>query len=813
MPKDTTLVVEIAIGASRFESKWKNGKMAWPSLVDKLSKPHRTHETFAYYETAKKQVKDKIKDIGGFVGGYLTGGIRKSSALAYRTVLTLDADEATPRFWATFKLLYGHAAVVYSTHSHSPEKPRYRLVMPLNRQCTSEEYQPLARRVAGDLGIEQFDNTGFQDERLMYWPSCSSDGVYEFYHQDGPALDVDEVLESYTDWRDVSEWPVSERVTELIKHAQKKQGDPLEKKGIVGAFCRTYGIEEAIEKYLEDVYEKTDKENRYTYTGGSTAAGLYVYDDKFAFSHHNTDPISGKLCNAFDLVRLHLYGDEDKGIDTDTPICKRPSYISMRELVTKDKDVRRQIGSEKLEAAREDFKELGFGFDPGTDPVDIGGVDETWLENLEVDKQGEYSKTIDNVVMILENDPIIKDAVALDAFAYRAVVKRKLPWRKSDTQNTDWSDNDTANLRWYIEKVYGITGGNKIQDAIDVILARHTFHPVREYLNALQWDGTERVEELLIRYFDADDTVYTREVIKRALISAVARVYRPGCKADCMLVLKGPQGFKKSTFIDILGGPWYSDTLTSVQGKDAYEQIQGSWIVEVAELASMSKAEVEQVKHFISKRKDKFRPAYGRMTAEYFRQGVFMGTTNKDSPLRDISGGRRFWPVECKCKIKNEEELRRLRDQIWAEVVSLFEAGAIWWLEGEVEKIAEKIQYDHTETDDRVTMVEEYLDKLLPANWDNMTIWDKREFLNGDELQPVGEIERTHVTALDIYMELFGGAAKDYSLRTAREINDMMKRFEKEWEYKPFKRNGKVTKGFVKRRTYYQKLMEKKFLG
>jgi putative DNA primase/helicase len=321
-----TIICEIAVGSSRRETRWKNGKITWHSLVEKLSKVHRTHETFAYYQTAPRDTKDKIKDIGGFVGGYLTGGVRKSSAVAYRTVITLDADMASPELWATFQLLYGNAACLYSTHSHSPEKPRYRLVLPLNRHCTPEEYQPIARRIAGDLGIEQFDNTGFQDERLMYWPSCAKDGAFQFESQDGPAVDVDEVLASYTNWRDVSEWPVSERVREMIKHGQKKQGDPLEKKGIVGAFCRTYDIEQAIENFLNDVYEKTDFEDRYTYTGGSTSGGLIVYDGKFAYSHHGTDRISGQLCNSFDLVRLHLFGEQDGAAGGDTPIEKRPSY-------------------------------------------------------------------------------------------------------------------------------------------------------------------------------------------------------------------------------------------------------------------------------------------------------------------------------------------------------------------------------------------------------------------------------------------------------------------------------------------------------
>ena len=805
MPKDNTIIVEIAIGPNRFASKWKNKKIPWQSLVEKLSTPHRTHETFIHYENAAKRDRDKIKDIGGFVGGYLTGGVRKSSSIAYRTVLTLDADEADKGFWNVFKLLYGHAAVLYSTHSHKPEKPRYRLVMPLNRHCSPEEYQPLARMVAGDLGIEQFDNTGFQDERLMYWPSCSIDGEFEFHHQEGPALDVDEMLSFYSNWRDISEWPVSERVTDLIKHSQKKQGDPLEKEGVVGAFCRAYGIEEVIEKYLSDVYEKTDKSDRYTYSGGTTAYGLIVYDNKFAFSHHNTDPISGKLCNSFDLVRLHLFEDEDKGIDKDTPINKRPSYTLMRELAAKDKEVRRQIGVEKLNAAQKDFKDLGIEGEENFDE----DLNNDWLTKLQVSKQGDHLGTINNIVLILENDKHLKGCLSYDEFSYRAIINKKLPWKSGP----DWQDSDSANLRWYLEKIYGINAASKTKDAVDVILQRNSRHPVRDYLNSLEWDGVERIETLLIDYFNAEDNSYVREATKKCLISAVARVFIPGCKSDYTLVLKGPQGYKKSMFIDILGGEWYSDTLTTVQGKEAYEQIQGCWIIEVAELAGMSKADIEHVKHFMSKRKDRFRAAYAHFGNTFLRQGIFIGTTNKDDFMKDMTGGRRFWPVVVRCKIKNEQELRNLRNQIWAEAVSLFKAGETWWFNDEIEKIAEAVQQAHTETDDRIEMIREYLDTPLPENWGNMNIWARREFLNGDPLAAEGRVERSVVTALDIYLELFGGAAKDYSMRTAREINDMMRRFEENWEYKIVNKKGSRFKGFVRRKSNYQKMMEKRFFG
>jgi len=787
--------LEIAVGRSREDKHWKNIKMTWPALLEKLSRPHRTHETVRQYWAATKAQRDNIKDIGGFVGGYLVGGRRIKGSVSYRSLITLDADTAGPDFWMVFQMLYDCTACIYSTHSHTGDKPRYRLIIPLDRPVEPDMYQPVARRIAGDVGIEQFDNTGFQEERLMYWPSVSKDGDYIFQWQKGRLLKVDEVLDTYSNWRDISEWPVSEKVSELILRSQKKQGDPLEKKGVVGAFCRTYGIEEAVEKYLSDVYEKTDKEDRYTFVGGSTAAGVIVYENKFAYSHHNTDPIGGKLCNAFDLVRLNLYGEDDAGVEPGTPVVDLPSYSAMRELATQDVEVRKQIGLEKIESAYEDFADLG---------IDLENVDVDWFGGLSVDEKGNYKHTIDNVIMILENDPLLKGCIAYDQFRCRNTIMRRLPWRKDNSDNV-WSDTDEASMRWYVEHVYGISSPGKVRDAIDVVLQRHTFHPVRDYLEPLVWDGDFRIDTLLIDYFGADDSEYVRAAMRKTMVGAVARVFEPGCKFDYMLVLKSEQGYKKSTFFNILAGEFFSDTFTTMQGKEAYEQIQGHWFIEVGELAGMRKAEEETIKHFITKREDSFRPAYGRQTVVYKRQCILVGTTNRERFLRDITGNRRFWvvPVHKKLSPADEKEINELRDLLWAEAVALYKADEPLYLEDTIEEQAKEMQASHMETDDRETLVMEYLNKLLPENWPSMTVWQRREFLAGDGINQEGVVKRMSVTALEVYTECLGGSPKDFSLRVARELNDMIKSVGG-WKYTRIKKNNSVFRGFVREGKLYE---------
>ena len=313
--------LDIALGNSRKTKTWKNKPILWSELLDRMSTATRTPETVAEYKAMSRDQQSEIKDVGGFVGGYCNNGSR--SEIRFRSVLCLDADFADGELWSDWELLYGKAAAVYSTHKHTPEKPRLRLVVPLSRNVSPAEYQAIGRRVADTLGIDKFDDTSYQPQRVMYWPSTSQDGAYFFRHLDGEILDPDEVLATYHNWADVSSWPMSSRVAEVVKRTGAKQGDPLTKPGLVGAFCRAYyPIQEAIEAFVP-TYQPCDEPGRYTFTEGSTAAGVVLYDDKFTYSHHATDPASGQLVNAWDLVRLHKFHDLDDDFDPEKPVSSR----------------------------------------------------------------------------------------------------------------------------------------------------------------------------------------------------------------------------------------------------------------------------------------------------------------------------------------------------------------------------------------------------------------------------------------------------------------------------------------------------------
>jgi len=760
--------IAIATGRSRKETAWKNKTMLWSEFANMFRETLRTHETYAEYMAMSKAHRDNIKDVGGYVGGTLAGGKRKDDTVLCKSLITLDIDHGNLGLWETFTMLYGCAAILYSTHTHSPAKPRLRLVIPVSRELTRDEYEPACRMLANDLGIENFDDTTFQPARLMYFSSTSKDGEYIFLECDGAWLNPDELLGRYQDWKDASFWPQSERFHAEIRREIKKQGDPLEKPGLIGAFCRSYTIQEAIETFLNDEYDACDN-NRYTYRHGSTAAGLVVYDDKFAYSHHSTDPANGKLCNAFDLVRVHKFGLRDEEADIHTPTNKLPSYTAMMDLCGEDTETKKLAVIERIKAAEDDFE-----------GVEATETDTAWLGLLDVDKKGHIRDVVVNYEVIIEHDPELK-SIAFDSLRDNIHPTGNLPWEQT---KSGWNDSDIAALRIYMNRKYGIYSPQKTKDAVITAAKKRAFHPIKDYLAALpEWDGTRRVDELLIKYLGAEDNVYTRAAMRKTLTAAIARIYEPGVKFDHLLTLIGPQGIGKSTFWSRLFGQWHSDSLTiaDMQDKTGAEKLLENWCLEIAELAGLRKAESEMVKSFISRQDDKFRAAYGTVVESHPRHCIIVGTTNaEDGFLRDTTGNRRVWPVrtpgdsvEKPWQITNGEV-----EQIWAEVLGLYKAGEKLYLEDGAAEIAIQSQTEAMESDDREGLVREYLNTLLPREWEIMDLFKRREFFDDNTLSTIGTEQRQVVCNMEIWCECFRKDKSQMRKIDSYEITAIMKKIE-----------------------------------
>lgn len=827
----------IATAATRNAKFWKNAPITWQAFKERCAQVHRTAETMAEYEAFNRTKEGKLKRAeikdtkGGFVGGYLEGGRRKREAVTYREMVCLDADDADPGVWQRF-LQLNLVGLVYSTHSHTPKTPRLRICIPINRPVNAAEYEPIARRITGYLGIDQFDPTTYEMQRLMYWPTVPADAPYWFAAHDAPGsfvLNADAVLASYRNWRDVSEWPIGKIEQEIYRGEISRQQDPTIKEGIVGSVCRTYTIPEAIDAFLPTIYCESDVENRYSYIPGEGTAGLRIYDDGlFAFSHHSTDPAYGRHCwNAFDLVRIHKFRHLDENAKPDTATSKLPSYEAMCEFAAKDPNIRATMAAEKLASLDADF----YGFKPdmtGILPaalqleinpagqlqpvydaaaflpengqvvedytvVDQPGPDaNNWLAQMEFDRRGMFTTCVENFELILLNDPNLKGKFKYNLLAFRMEVLAALPWNPNPGRRF-WDDDDWSGLRTYVQKhPYRLDRSPKLEDAYGSVKPLISYHPVRDYLNTLLWDGHPRIDTLFIDYLGAEDSQYTRAVTRKSLIACVARVFSPGIKVDNLVSLLGEEGKGKSEILRRLGGKWFTDNFSfhmlSNGSSKAQEAIQGAWIVEIAEMAGLKKAEVESAKGFISTQEDDFRGAYGREKSFKPRQCVFFGTSNNLTPLQSSNGNRRFWPVEIAVQPVKYDLFAHFdegqRAQVWAEALEYWRAGEGLYIGKEVEALAKIKQRQHEEKDERREEVIRYLNMLLPDNWDNMLLMERRTYiLNYANLtgKNKGTNIRMRVSAAEVWNELLEGDLKTMTNLNTRPLHAILNNIE-DWE-------------------------------
>lgn len=770
-------MLRISTAGSRKATQWPKSEILWSEFVEKLKTPIRGVESLEEYLALPKSRQDELKDVGGFVGGTFAGDRRKAANVEGRDLVTLDLDHIPAG--QTEDILrrvegLGCAAAVYSTRKHAGYAPRLRVVIPLDRTGTADEYEPAARKLACLIGIGFCDPTTFEASRLMYWASCCADGQYICEAYDRPFCSLDGLLSMYGDWHDITQWPQVPGEDAGARRRLAKQEDPTTKRGVIGAFCRTYSITQAMERFIPGMYEETGIPGRYTYTGGSTAGGAIVYDgDLFLYSHHATDPCSGQLVNAFDMVRLHRYGDLDNEVKEGTPVSKMPSFMEMSRLAVNDAAVSGLISQEKLEKAREAFQAPEAPQeDSGTD------YDLSWLSRLTKDGNGKYEKTINNAVVVLENDPLLKGRIVTDEFASCGMVLGRVPWDQREEKRR-WKDVDDAGFYRYVEVFYGLTGREKLDNALMIVSAQNRINDVKQYLQGLTWDGVKRLDTLLSEYLGAEDTAYTRAVMRKSLCAAVGRAVTGGIKYDYMPIFTGPQGIGKSTFLRILGKDWFSDSLTTFEGKEAAELIQGTWINEIGELSAFTKQETQVIKQFLSKTDDIYRAAYGRRTDKYPRRCVFFGTSNDSEFLKDATGNRRFWPVDvgvhpAKKSVWNQLPLET--DQIWAEAYLYWTMGEPLYLPKEIEELAKDQQEKHRESSGKEGIILDFLERKVPSNWDSLDLQKRRIFWNGNMKLEEGTelVSREKVCAAEIWVECFGSELKYMKRSDSTEINNIL---------------------------------------
>lgn len=379
-------------------------------------------------------------------------------------------------------------------------------------------------------------------------------------------------------------------------------------------------------------------------------------------------------------------------------------------------------------------------------------------------RRGECAPCLSNIVQILAHHEAWSGVIAFDEFAYRTMKRAPLPGARS-SELGEWRDADTTAVRIWLTETYGmVTGPQDVDSAVDLVAQMHAFHPVREYLNGLKWDGVPRLESWLEDYLGVVRNGYSERVGKWYLIAMVARVFEPGVKFDFCLVIEGKQGLRKSTALRILAGEWFSDTELDLTNKDAMSSIRGKWLHEFAEMGSLARAENTRQKSFLSRQIDEFRPTYARREIRCPRQLTFAGTTNDWQWNKDPTGGRRFWPIEIGAEI-DTDALRAARDQLFAEAVHRYKAGERYWPQADEQRtIFDPVQLQREAEDGLFDMLHDWIEEL-----------PRSEFTMGEVLEDAlkldaGRITRDVTTRVGQLLKKLGCGRKEKRNGTVRFV-------------------------------------------
>lgn len=759
----------ISTAGSSASLKWKGSRLTWNEFISKLNIPVITGETVKEFDRLDRPAKASLKDVGGFMAGKLSGSRRLKNAVLSRSMITLDVDYGDDLFPMEFESIFPNtAAVIYGTRSDRPASRRFRLVVPLESDLNPTAYEAAARKMAERLGIDLFDPTTFQPERMMYWQSLSKDQEKAFTVLDGEPINGDTLLAMYgngDEWKDIRNWAFHKDSEKEMRAVVKKAlaQNPTEKTGLVGAFCRAYTIPAVIDRYLSDVYEEAG-DGRFTYKLGTSAAGLIVFDDVLCISFHSTDPANdGHMYNAYDLVRVHKFGH----------LSKEDSTKEMNRLVCADKACVRDLVAPDIS----DFEDY-------TDEVKADDVEDAAELVWDLDGKGNKIATIRNFFNAFKSDMLLNGLLGYDDFRDTIVYLRS-PWFSKELRKGDLLDDSALSLiRKRIEDAHGLYHKDKLMDALEAVSKENAFHPIKDYLNGLTWDGVPRVDTLLVDFMGASDSAYVREATRKMLVAAVARIFEPGTKFDTALVMYSGQGAGKSTLIQKLAKGWFNDSLTDLSGNKAYESIQYSWIVELAELSAMRRSDVESTKNFISKREDTYRAAYARRVKTHKRQCVFFGSTNDNEFLKDATGNRRFFPVTVSKNPNTykifEPDFDSYVDAVWAEAVEMYMNGESLILSDAAESEAEDNREEFTEKSPLIGIVEDYLNTLFPSDYEERQLPQRRDFLSGS-LGEIGTEQKDEVCLLQIWCEALGKDKSDFNSMRARELSNVM-RMLPEWE-------------------------------
>lgn len=725
-------------------AKVENHNGSWEQFIGMVNTAVRTNEPRHKFDKMSKDEQDRLKSVDGWIcGARFANGVRNLNNILPRDLVSLDLDYVTVEL--AKRLAEGDTAIsnleffCHSSRRHTPEDPRLRIFLPLSRTVDRDEYSALVRLLSSELeeGVHplvQVDKVSARPAQMMFKPTVCKDGEFVAYRNEGDILDVDALFERYPEWRDIGTLPLFKDEEHLRERVDKAE-DPTTKRGPVGDFCRAYGVEEAMAKFLPDTYIVSDENSakpRYTYADSTSSNGAIVEDDGlFLYSHHGSDPVCDMLVNAFDLVRIHLFGKKDEKAQPNTTMAQMPSFKAMIDYISEDEEYKASRIQSKFDTSEmfEDFEDdeddeppvqsklsdqakaniaalLGDDVPEAEEPEEFDTFEQFKMSRKRPKpKKGWFQDTLDfnsktaeikatpsNVLKILENDAGFGSCVVWDEFNRRKILYHDIRTRgalpdhrvQDKVHGDPWQDAYGNTLKMAIDDPgidgekgrvgYGLTTGQNIIDsAIQTIAEKNRVNPVKEYLEwcDARYDPANEgnLETVLIRYLGVDDNVYTREAAKLFMVAAVTRIYEPGHKFDYAWIFSGKQGKGKSGFLAALfSEKWYGDLPHDLSDTGrVVETMLGKWCLEMAELSSLNKSDSEDAKAFMRRQNDARRMAYGKEVMDLPRMSVVAGTVNRDTYLKDVSGNRSYWTMKTHTQHIDLDGVRAERDQLWAE--------------------------------------------------------------------------------------------------------------------------------------------------
>lgn len=721
---------DIAQAPKRDSKVWTQGTITWDEIVAWMDTPA------------------KVKAAGNYVMGKLKGTRRSKTTILSRGMLTLDVDSPDPGFAEGLEMVLPYAAAVHTTFSATLELPRYRVLIPLDRNVLPDEYHTAAAAVMQELGLHQFDPGSVQPERYMFKPSMTTKKAYKAFVVEGPIASADALLANFQ--ADLSQVPAP--------RVHKNKRDPFAIEGTIGAFNRAYTDFATLIREYELPYEPAGAD-RWQLAGSAAAAGMGTVQPGLVYSHHTNDPAYGQTCSAFDLVRLHLHGELDEKVSSGTPVNRLPSNKEMLETASKDLNVVREL--------------VGSDFDEELKATGDAIMHDNWRMAFSLDpRTGKPNDTIDNWDLLLDHDKAFK-ALLFNEMTMAIEIGGNLPWRDLTPGRETFGSSDRASLALHIEREYGIRPPRAyLDDLISDKAMNLRINPVRDYLLSLEWDGTPRVETCLP---GVTPTTFTRLVARKAMVAAVARMMEPGCKWDHMLVLYGAEGLGKSHWVERMS-KGYSSELGRLGDKDTLIAMQRSWIMMSDEGHNMRKADFDAQKSFITRTSDTFRMPYEREAQEKKRHCVIWGSTNDETFLRKQEGNRRFHIVKCETKVDFDKLTDRYIDQVWAEAMHMYRAGEQLWLGEEESLMASEEREAFTEEDASVGLIQAYLDTSIPDGWDGMSPESRQMWLmNQEDGFEAGTNRIDRVCSLQIWVEAMGRRRGDHKRLDLIEITNALK--------------------------------------